>query len=58
MKASEIKIEKLRLAESIIRKAKKLGLYKKMSNNQYPTANLLAASHTLPELKKMEKGFK
>ena len=56
--AGKIEKKKLELAKRIIAKSKKLGYYKRMSNNQYPRPELLATSHTLPELRKTYEQMK
>ena len=47
----DIKEEKLKVAKEIIKLSKELGFYTPMSNEQYVTPELLAASHSLPELR-------
>jgi hypothetical protein len=53
-----IEEEKLKLAQEIIELSKAAGLYKPMSNQQYATPELLAASHTIPELKKARESLR
>ena len=45
------KEKKLDLAERILEESKARGLYKPLPSGQYPTANMLANSHSLKELK-------
>ena len=52
---NNIRERKLAVASMIITRSKFLGYSQRMSNGQIMTPNLLANSHTLPELKKTLK---